>query len=335
MNILLSAVGRRSYLVEYFKRVVHPLGGKVCAANMFAEATGMFAADVADVVPPSRDPGYIDRMVEICRRREIRLLFSLHDWDAPAIARSRDRFLSVGTIPVVAPPETITACLDKYETFRQMRRIGVPTPDTALSVEEAKSRFGYPMIVKPRWGQGSIGLFKVRSDDELECAFRLSDAAARRFAKATDEISSADSQVIVQPCLGGMELGCDIVNDLTGRYRRSFVKRKFAMRSGETDAAESVSHPQIESLTATIAAWSRHLGCMDSDWMLDGEGTPMLIELNPRFGGGYPFTHCAGADVCRACVDWARGVDDGAWCAGYREGISTYKEISLVTLRHD
>ena len=189
--------------------------------------------------------------------------------------------------------------------------------------------------MKPRWGQGSIGLFKVNSDDELKCAFRLSDAAARRFAKATDEIDAAEPQVIVQPCLAGQEMGCDIVNDLEGKHRRAFVKRKFAMRSGETDAAESASHPQIEALAAKIAAWSRHLGCMDSDWMVDDDGTPMLIELNPRFGGGYPFTHCAGADVCRACVDWARGIDDGAWCADFREGVRTYKDISLVTLRDD
>ena len=332
-NILLSAVGRRSYLVDYFKRLVHPLGGRVCATNTIREATGFLAADEAEIVPPSRDPSYVDRMLELCVRWKVRLLFSLHDWDAPVLARARARFLEVGTIPVMASAETMATCLDKYETVRAMERIGVPVPSTALSVEEALGRLSFPMIVKPRWGQGSLGLFKAGNAGELRMFMEVSTMEARKFAAACPEIDPEAPQVIVQDYLSGAEYGCDIVNDLNGKFRKAFVKHKFAMRSGETDAAESTDHPEIAALAERIGAWSGHLGCMDSDWRLDADGNPRLIELNPRFGGGYPFTHCAGADICRACVDWARGVDDGAWCAGYRTGIVTYKEIRLRTLR--
>lgn len=330
MNILLSAVGRRAYLVGYFKRIVHPLGGRVYATNTIREATGFLAADVAEIVPPSRDPSYVDRMLELCDRWRIRLLFSLHDWDAPVLARARQRFLAIGTIPVMAAAETMATCLDKYATVQAMERIGVPAPVTALSAEEALDRLTFPMTVKPRWGQGSLGLFKADDREELEMYLRVSTRTARKFAAACPEIDPSAPQVIVQDYLPGDEFGCDIVNDLNGGFRRAFVKHKFAMRSGETDAAESVDRPDIAALAERVGKWSGHLGCMDSDWRLDADGKPRLIELNPRFGGGYPFTHCAGADICRACVDWARGVDDGEWCRGYRLGIRTFKDIALT-----
>ena len=135
--------------------------------------------------------------------------------------------------------------------------------------------------------------------------------------------------MIVQEFVPGDEYGCDVVNGLDGGYRRAFVKRKFGMRAGETDAAESVDRPPIVAAAEKIGRWSRHLGCMDSDWIVGADGVPILIELNPRFGGGYPFTHLAGANVVRACVDWANGKDDMSWCVGYRTGVKISKEIGL------
>lgn len=334
MNILLSAVGRRAYLVEYFKQVVHPLGGKVYATNTHSEATGFLSADVAEIVPPSADSTYVDVMVNLCKKWNIRLLFSLHDWDAPVIARARQQFLDVGTIPVMGSGELLATCLDKYATVNAMKTIGVRCPKTVLSKVEAIEQLTYPMIVKPRWGQGSLGLFKVSNREELDAACALSELQARRFASACPEIDANQPQLIIQECLPGPEYGCDIVNDLNGRFRQAFVKHKFAMRSGETDAAESVHHPAIETAAARIGAWSKHLGCLDSDWMLDVDGEPCLIELNPRFGGGYPFTHCAGANVPQACVEWASGTESCHWMRNFKLGVRTFKEISLMTFPH-
>lgn len=331
MNVLLSAVGRRAYLVDYFKQVVHPLGGKVYATNTHPDATGFLAADVSEIVPPSADPAYVDVMVGLCKKWKVNLLFSLHDWDAPALARARQKFLDVGTILVMGSAELLATCLDKLATVREMEKLGIAVPQTVQTVEDALVQLKFPMIVKPRWGQGSIGLFKVASEGELKAAFALSDLQARRFAVACPEIDANEPQVLVQECVEGPEFGCDIVNDLNGKFRRAFVKHKFAMRSGETDAAESVSMPEIEAAAAKIGEWSKHLGCMDSDWMIGADGMAYLIELNPRFGGGYPFTHCAGANIPLACVNWARGVESDVWCKDFRPSVRTFKKISLVT----
>ena len=331
-NILLTAVGRRAYLVEYFKEALRGTGGKVYAANCVRDTTGLLAADDFEIVPKSADPGYVDSLVELCRRWRIALLFSIHDWDAPVIARNRERFLAVGTTPVMGDARLLSTCLDKYSTASAMEEIGVAVPWTTLSLSDAAAKMRElrcPMIVKPRWGQGSLGLFKVYSEKELEWAFNLSDVLARRFAANCPEIDVSQPQVVVQQFISGEEYGCDIVNGLDGQFRRAFVKHKLGMRAGETDAAESADVPSIAAAAEKVGRWSRHLGCMDSDWIVGDDGVPCLVELNPRFGGGYPFTHLSGANVVKACVDWANGVDDGSWCEDYRVGVKIGKEIGL------
>lgn len=337
VNVLLTAVGRRAYLVDYFKEVLHPLGGNVYAVNTTSDTTGYMAADDAMVVPPSSNENYVDILLELCKRWKVKLLFSLHDWDAPVIARARNRFLDIGVIPVMGSANVLGACLDKFTSVKVMESIGVPTPKTVLSLDDTVSlinEVGFPLIVKPRWGQGSIGMFKVFSYEELKAAYYLSEIAARRFTAICLEIDQRAPQVIIQQCIDGDEFGCDIVNDLNGLNRKCFIKRKFGMRSGETDAAESVEFPLIEEYASKVGLWSKHIGCMDSDWIIDRNGRPYLIELNPRFGGGYPFTHAAGGNVVKACVDWVLGVDDDTWHSAYKPGVRAYKEIAIMAYRN-
>ena len=329
MNVLLSAVGRRAYLVKFFKEVLAPLGGKVYATNTTPDATGFLAADESRIVPPSASSEYVDVMVALCKEWNIRLLFSLHDWDAPALARARDRFTAVGTILVMGRTEVLTACLDKYKLVKLMKELGVRCPRTVLSIKDALADLSFPMMVKPRWGQGSIGIFKVNALDELEAAFMFAERRARDFAAVCSEIDQTQPQVVIQEFISAQEFGCDIVNDLSGRFKKAFVKRKFAMRSGETDAAESVDCAEIQKVAQKVATWSGHLGCMDSDWFFQEGGDPVLIELNPRFGGGYPFSHCAGVNVPLACVNWALGKEDDTWYRNFRTGVRTFKDISL------
>ena len=82
-------------MVEYFKAVVHEIGGRVYAANSSPHSTGLLAADTGILVPPLSDPEYIDVLLDICARYEITGVVSLFDLELPLLAAAKARFATV------------------------------------------------------------------------------------------------------------------------------------------------------------------------------------------------------------------------------------------------
>jgi len=75
-----------------------------------------------------------------------------------------------------------------------------------------------------------------------------------------------------------------------------------------------------------ISARLRHVGLLDIDVIRD-QGRTCLLEMNPRFGGHYPFSHLAGANIPAALIAWAQGLEaDPAWLR-VTPGVEGYKEI--------
>jgi carbamoyl-phosphate synthase large subunit len=262
------------------------------------------------------------------------MLFSLHDWEAPYIAAARDRFVEIGVIPVIPSPDVVHLCLDKFRTWRFMRQADVLSPATFLPLEEAEAaldsgEIAFPLIVKPRFGQGSIELQKVEDREELRCAYALVASRLRRGGRSPFLRDGENGEVMVQACIEGREYGVDIINDLEGDFVTAFVKRKFAMRSGETDVAETASVPAIAAAARKIAGLTRHPGILDADFFLDREGRPWLLEMNPRFGGGYPFSHAAGANVPAALIAWAEGREPDRSLLQVRLGVRAFKAIRI------
>jgi carbamoyl-phosphate synthase large subunit len=335
MNVLLTSVGRRAYLVDYFKEALGG-SGKVIATNTIAETTGMFAADDAIVVPAAKDPGFVDSLLEICRTHEVSLLCSLHDWEAPYIAASAERFEALGVCLAMPTLEIVNICLDKYKTFLFAERNGVRSPKTYLNEEDvaealSRSEIDFPLVLKPRWGQGSIGLRMVHDLAELASACNSLNQEIKDggFAHLAD--ADADtSQIVIQECLIGQEFGVDILNNLDGAFAACFVKKKLGMRAGETDSAITVKHSGIEAMGRTISKATRHFGNMDADFFELENGEVALLELNPRFGGGYPFSHLAGANVPAALVAWRSGrVPDSQWL-NFECGVRGFKDVRVV-----
>ena len=78
------------------------------------------------------------------------------------------------------------------------------------------------------------------------------------------------------------------------------------MRSGETDKAISIRDENLENIGKVIGKNLRHVGNLDCDIFYDGLDF-YVLELNPRFGGGYPFSHEAGINTPAIYLDWLNG----------------------------
>ena len=119
--------------------------------------------------------------------------------------------------------------------------------------------------------------------------------------------SVGDEYIMIQEKLCGKEFGLDVMNDLTGRNVGVSVKQKLAMRAGETDKAITVDIPEVYEMGRKIGENLKHIGNLDVDIMQRANGDYCVLELNPRFGGGYPFSYEAGVNLPKAIIQWVKG----------------------------
>ncbi len=338
INVLLTSVGRRAYLVNYFKEAIDKRG-KVIVTNTHPDATGMIAADTAYVVPRPDDPGFIDSLLNICSRHSVKLLMSLHDWEAPFIAARRKSFRNVGTIPVISHPDVTEMCLDKWATYNFALRMGWSTPASFVSLKAAKEALGsgllrFPVLLKPRRGQGSLATEVVNDLYELEAQHRLLTAKVARMESNGILLQDKDQPLIIQQYLRGVDYDLEIVNDLEARYVSVMAKRKFASRAGECELAETVEEQRLTDLGRLIGSRMGHVGVLDVD-IIEQDGILYVLEFNPRFGGCYPFSHMAGANLPAAYIAWALGKEpDPAWVHA-RAGVKCFKDFSFVMDERD
>lgn len=334
INVLLTCAGRRNYLVDYFRQALRGRG-QVFACDAEASAPALQEADRAFLVPPVSHPGYFDHLAALCREHRVRLLLSLNDLELPLLARHREKLLAAGTFAVVSSPDVVDLCFDKWATFNFLRRIGVPTPLTFITLCDvrkalAQDELSLPLVIKPRWGTASFGIDYPESSDELDLTWQLGRLRLQRsflLAASTDR----EHCLIAQEKIEGNEYGLDVVNNLQGEHVKTFVKRKLAMRAGETDKAVSVVHPPLELLGRRIGESLKHIGNLDCDVFVAGDRY-WVLELNPRFGGGYPFTHRAGANLPAALVAWVEGEQvDPAWLT-MKADVATAKCDRLVEI---
>lgn len=308
MNILLTCAGRRNYLVEYFRQAMCGTG-RIIAVDNSKDAPAMQEADAAFIVPPVNDSGYISFLLSLCARERIGMLISLNDLELPILAANRERFLAKGIFPVVSSAEVVDLCFDKWKTVSFLKSIGLSAPATALTIDDARKaiahgELSFPLVVKPRWGTASIGVEFPEDIEELELSYELLKRRLMRTFLSDVSKTDPDRCILIQERLLGQEYGMDIVNDLSGELAVVFVKQKLSMRAGETDRAIIVSEPRLEKLGRIISNHLRHIGNLDCDVFMSMKGC-FILEMNPRFGGGYPFSQEAGANIPAALLAWA------------------------------
>ncbi|MCO5235624.1 MAG: ATP-grasp domain-containing protein [Chitinophagaceae bacterium] len=310
MNVLLSCAGRRNYLVNYFKMALGGRG-KVVATDMQINAPALVDADIAVKVSAVYHPQYIDQIIKVCKDYDIHLLIPLNDLELPILAAQKHRFAEIGVKVVISDTAVIDTCFDKWKTTVFLQDTGLKTPQTFIDLNKAieaidRGELLFPVVVKPRWGSASIGIEFSDSKEELLLAYQLLNLRLHKTILA--KVSEADIHhaILIQEKLVGQEYGMDVLNDFSGAFVKAFPKKKLAMRAGETDKALSVQNDVLSDIGKVLGNKLKHIGNLDCD-IFETKNGYYVLELNPRFGGGYPFTHEAGADFPSVLVEWAKG----------------------------
>lgn len=335
LNFLFTSVGRRSYLVEYFKKALNGRG-MVHVANSSANSPVFLVADKSVVTPLIYDNNYVDFLIDYCKCNHIHAIISLFDIDLPILAENKQRFASIGVRVIVSDPNVIEVCNDKWKTYQFLLAYHIGAPNTFLDLSEAISAIHsgllqYPVMIKPRWGMGSIAVFEADNEDELRCFYNKVHSVIQKTYLKYESRKTFKHCVLIQEKLKGQEYGLDVINDLDGNYMNTSVKLKCAMRSGETDCAVTADNQSLREVGEELSKIHRHIGNLDVDAFITEEGI-YVLEMNARFGGGYPFSHVAGVDLPQAIVNWLLGNETPRCLFEPNIGVMAQKDIKMVVL---
>lgn len=335
VKILLTSAGRRGYLVKYFKDALGG-NGEVHVANSSKLCPAFIYADYTVITPLIYDKKYIIFLKEYCLEKKINAIISLFDIDLLVLAEHKQEFANIGVTIVVSSMEVIETCNDKWNTYTFLKKAGFNTPKTYLNLDDAlrnieQKKIQYPLILKPRWGMGSIAIYTADNEEELKIFFEKINNQVKESYLEYESIRTPQNNALIQEQLSGQEYGIDVINDLSGNYQATIVKKKYAMRAGETDCAMTVQEAELERCGENLSRALGHIGNLDVDIFYDGS-KPFVLEMNARFGGGYPFSHIAGADLPRAIVAWLNNKECKKEWLEVEFSVIAHKDIKIAQL---
>ena len=312
-NVLISSAGRRVALLESFRESLSELGlkGRVIAVDATEYSAAGEVADEFYVVPRCSDPMFIPHILEICSIEKIDLLVPTIDTELGYYAASREVFKEAGTIVGVSDPTTIALCEDKVFTHEWLVANGFPAPrqSTPLEVLKHPAPWDFPVVVKPRNGSASCGVRIVESLEDLHAA-------------------ASNPAMILQEFIQGQEFTVNVFMDRRRRCIDAVPHRRMEIRGGEVAKGITVRHEaMIHLIRNLIEALPGAYGAMNVQCFLRPDGEIRIIEINARFGGGYPLAHRAGATITRWLLEDSLEMELTGPFDSWQEG--------LVMLRYD
>ena len=118
-NILFTSAGRRVTLIRQFSQALKELkvSGKIFAGDASKFAPALFSADHQVNLPLISAPNYIEKLLEICKKKQIKVLIPLIDTELQILSKNRKIFNDQGTTVLVSSENTNDICANKLNTY--------------------------------------------------------------------------------------------------------------------------------------------------------------------------------------------------------------------------
>ncbi len=304
--VLFTSAGRRVELLRAFQRAYRSLRlkGKILVTDIQPLAPSFQVADSAFLVPQMDDPSYVPALLEIVRRRRVKLIFPLIDPDIPILAAHKEDFAAAGATVMTPPLPGAEIARDKWKTYQMYRKLGIPAARSWLPEELRKAKLDYPLFIKPRQGSAGKGAFRVENERQMEF-----------FLTYVED-------PIIQECLPGPEITSDVLCSAGGDVWAVVSRERIEIRAGEVAKGVTVWDERIARWCVEAARGIQAAGPITVQCILR-DGEPFFTEINARFGGGCPLGIAAGVNSPRWYLAEAAGLQLKIPAMGsYRPGLS-------------
>jgi carbamoyl-phosphate synthase large subunit len=256
----------------------------IIGADMSPDSPGLYRADDGILVPPAISADYIDCLIKLCRQREVRAIFVGSDDELLTIARAQTQIERESAAKaLVGPINLVSKARDKWKTFEFSKINNLPYAASALPSgrEEFAREFGFPLVVKPREGYGSVHFNIAKNKEEMDFSIQA--------------IEKAGYHAVIQEFLAGEEFTTGITVDTSGKNIMSSISIKRIIKHGQTYRALVDDFALIRESAEKFASKLGVKGAINIQAKLQGD-KPVIFEVNPRFSASCPIRAVAGVN---------------------------------------
>lgn len=279
-NIIITSAGQRVALVKDFQETLNRFfpGAKVYTTDMNPRlAPAAYVSDGCFEVLRVTDPLYIPQLLQLCKDNGIGMIVPTIDTELLVLAENKKLFEKNGISVSVSTLDFIKICRDKRNTgeFFESHGIRVPKPID-------KNNPTFPLFAKPYDGSLSTNLHYIKNAEEL-----------------TEEILN-DPKLLFMEYIDKevyKEYTVDMYYGRDHKVKCIVPRERIKIRAGEINKGLTEKEPLTQYLLDRLETIEGCVGCICIQLFLNREtGDVVGIEINPRFGGGYPQTYAAGGN---------------------------------------
>lgn len=286
-NIMICSAGRRVSLVSYFQKEVKELMGphaSVFASDLEPELSpACRTADGVLKIGKFADPSYIPELLEFCLANAIGLIVPTIDTELKLLAQHRASFEDAGIHIVVSELDFVSICRNKYKTNDFFQQVGFRVPST-VDLETAS----YPFFIKPVDGSSSKDIYIICDESRLAPFMKNQDKFMHLEFLSPEKFD---------------EYTVDLYFDKFSKLRCAVPRLRIATRGGEIAKGRTAKNAVLDHVLARFPSIEGARGCITLQLFLDKSSHEAFgIEINPRFGGGYPLSYLAGANYPRMLI---------------------------------
>jgi carbamoyl-phosphate synthase large subunit len=281
MNILITSAGRRVSLVRAFQKELKALvpdGLVMCTDFNIELSAACHVSDRAFQFPLVSDNHYLDMLIKTCVDNKIKLIIPTIDTELLLLAKSKKALIKHGIIPVISSLGFIDICRDK-------RAMNIFFAKNNINVAKEFSKYDYklPLFIKPLNGSRSVDTFLITKHEHLtEYHFQNKDLM---FLEYLDHNQFE-------------EFTCDLYYDKNHDLKCVVPRQRIEVRDGEVNKGLAIKNSLVSYIKEHLSHVDGAVGCLTSQFFKHAVEKDIIygIEINARFGGGFPLTYETGAN---------------------------------------
>jgi len=269
----------------------------------------------------SQPEAFAAAVVEFVQAFPTRVVLPAGDETIAAVAPVRERLAALGCTLALAPDSALEIANNKDRTLAVARELGILMPRTisigsVADLPAAIAALGFPFVLKPTIS------WTGKHTERLVPSDVLTEAEA---VAVTESFIAAGSGVLAQQFAPGRREGVTLLV-AGGEVLAScghVAHRTTPPLGGASVIRESIQvPPDLLDASVRLAKAIGIEGPCEVEFRRDGDGEPLLMEINPRLAGTLENTLRAGVNLPLMIWRWAAGLEVEP-VTDYRTGVRT------------